>query len=60
MMRGAVQYSRCEPASSETQSRSGSQNGPDSSTTTFHPRRARRWASVAPPAPAPTITRSTE
>ena len=39
--------------------RSGSQNGPDSSTTTRQPRRASRCASVPPPAPAPTMTRST-
>src|SRR5437870_1626882 len=38
---------------------SGSQNGPASSTTTLHPRRARRCASVAPPAPQPTTTMST-
>ena len=59
MIRSSVQYSLCEPASSDTQSSSGSQNGPASSTTTFHPRRASRCASVPPPAPAPTITRST-
>ena len=37
----------------------GSQNGPFSSTTIRQPRRASRCASVTPPAPAPTITRST-
>src|SRR3954468_11036406 len=36
-MRFLVQYRRPEPFSSLTQSRSGSQNGPGSSTTTPHP-----------------------
>ena len=37
MTRGSVQYSWCEPASSLTQSASGSQNGPASSPTTAPP-----------------------
>ena len=57
--RGSVQYSPCEPRSSLTQSRSGSQNGPASRQTTRQPARASRWVSTPPPAPAPTTTRST-
>ena len=59
MTRGSVQYRWCDPASSLTQSRSGSQNGPASKATTFHPRRASRWVRTPPPAPQPTTTRST-
>jgi hypothetical protein len=59
MIRFCVQYSRWLPASSETQSSSGSQNGPASTITIRQPCRASRWASTEPPAPAPTITRST-
>ena len=57
--RGSVQYRWCDPASSLTQSVSGSQNGPASSATTRHPARANRWVSTPPPAPQPTTTAST-
>ncbi len=59
MTRGSVQYRCCDPRSSLTQSRSGSQKGPASNATTFQPRRARRWARTLPPAPHPTMARST-
>ncbi|MFV1359461.1 hypothetical protein [Mycolicibacterium fortuitum] len=57
--RGSVQYSPWDPRSSLTQSVSGFQNGPASMSTTVQPARASRCPSVAPPAPAPTITTST-
>ena len=50
---------RPRPSRRETQSRSGSQNGPFSRITIRQPARASRCASVTPPAPAPTTTRST-
>ena len=59
MARGSVQYRWWEPASSLTQSASGSQNGPVSRATTDQPPRASRWASTPPPAPQPTIATST-
>src|SRR5581483_907026 len=57
--RSSVQYSLVCSASSEAKSSSGRNQGPASSPTTENPASANRHARVPPPAPVPTITKST-
>src|SRR5579885_3253876 len=58
-IRSPVQYSFCWCVSSEAKSSSGRHHGPASKPTTENPASARRQASVAPPAPVPTMAKST-
>src|SRR4051794_14747041 len=58
-MRSSVQYSLVCSDSSEANSSSGRNHGPASRPTTENPCSASRQASVPPPAPVPTIRKST-
>src|SRR5690349_11292438 len=58
-IRSSVQYSFCWWSSSEANSSSGRHHGPASSATTEKPYSASLQASVPPPAPVPTMAKST-